>query len=212
MLDDAPNKGTASPTDDLATLEALMDELGHKTVEVPPLQITNNGSEAMIAGYSPPLDAGTRAASRIRTKAAAVADTAVRAVSWLVGLSIALAIIVIVGTGYYGWENRVTGRLSDDRQCKAEYKDLTITGKRTYSYPYTEIFGFRFIDTAAIDERTVVDIRGDAMMILGQSGDEWWSLSIGMAEQGIQILKPADYFTFVVGKKAVVVKSKLFCE
>lgn len=172
------------------------------------------GSGTMGALEAPYIDndAGVKAASRIRAKAAAVASATATFMRWAIGLSVLLAILIVSAIGYYGWENRVTGRLSDDRMCKVEYKDLSITGKRTYSYPFMEIFGFRFIDTKAIDERTIVDIRGDAMMIIGQSGDDWWSLAIGMAEQGIQILKPSDSYTFVVGKKAVVVKSKVFCD
>lgn len=211
MLDDNPNKEIEQVVNDQAKMWAKVDELTRAVDEESPQPTVHNGSEAMIDGYRPSVDAGMRAAERIRSKAAAIANGTARLIKWIIGTSIALAIVVISSAGYYGWENRVTGRLSDDRSCKVEYKDLTITGKRTYSYPFTEIFGFRFIDTKAIDERTVIDIRGDALVVVGQSGSDWWSLAIGPGEQGIQILKAAESYTFVMGKKAVLVKSKEFC-
>jgi hypothetical protein len=162
-----------------------------------------------IKAYDEP---GTRAADIMRAKAAAMAASAARLMRWVLGGGIALVMLAMVAIGYYGWSNQITGRFSDDRLCSSEIGGYKVTGKRTYSYPYMEIYGFRFIDTKKIDERTVVDIRGDAVLILGQSADMWWSVAVGAGEQGIQILKEANQYTFVSGKKALIVSSKEFCK
>jgi hypothetical protein len=157
-------------------------------------------------------EAGTRAADIMRAKAAILMANTVRLMRWVFGGGVAVIILAIVAIGYYGWSNQISGRFSDDRLCSSEIGGFKVTGKRTYSYPYMEIYGFRFIDTKKIDERTVVNISGDSMMILGQSDDMWWSVAIGPGEQGIQILKEASQYTFVSGKKALIVSSKEFCK
>lgn len=118
--------------------------------------------------------------------------------------------------GYFvyglGLANYETGRYSDERQCKVVTDNLTITGKRTYSYPYKSLFGFRLIDESKVSEQTVINVTGDKMSIIGLTGKRWWGYRIGVGERGVQILKPADTYTISTDKGLAVVSYKGFCQ
>lgn len=133
-----------------------------------------------------------------------------RCVFWFVVLG------VIAALGYFAYglvlANYETGRYSDERQCKVVTDNLTITGKRTYSYPYKSLFGFRLIDESKVSEQTVINVTGDKMSIIGLAGKRWWGYRIGQGERGIQILKPADTYTITTDKGLAVVTHKGFCQ
>lgn len=112
-------------------------------------------------------DAGVRAANRIRTKAAAAARKTARITLLITVTVVVLAMIAVAGVGYYGWSTRVTGYAIDERPCSFDLQGMPLTGKRTYSYNYTEIFNFRYVDTTAVSEKTVLDVTGTAITIVG---------------------------------------------
>ena len=127
-----------------------------------------------------------------------------------------LVIAVLSIAGHFAYKavmaNYETGRYSDERQCKVVTDNLTITGKRTYSYPYKSLFGFRLIDESKVSEQTVINVTGDKMAIIGLTGKRWWGYRIGQGERGIQILKPADHYTISTDKGLAVVTYKGFCQ
>ncbi|MOA36743.1 hypothetical protein D3C78_1582840 [compost metagenome] len=41
--------------------------------------------------------------------------------------------------------------------------------------------------------------------------ERWWGLSIDQGERGLQTLKPADTYTFVIGKRIGVIDYEAFC-
>lgn len=133
-----------------------------------------------------------------------------RCIFWLVILSG----VGVLGYFAYGLAlaNYETGRYSDERQCKVVTDNLTITGKRTYSYPYKSLFGFRLVDESKVSEQTVINVTGDKMSIIGLTGKRWWGYRISQGERGIQILKPADTYTISTDKGLAVVTYKGFCQ
>jgi hypothetical protein len=112
------------------------------------------------------------------------------------------AFAIVVGALGLGWHikhNRVEGNAIDTRPCALAIKDYQLTGKRTYSYHFYELFGWRFIDTRTIHEETVLDVKGEPMTIIGQNPDDWWSVKVGDGEFGVQRVKNADTYSIVVG-------------
>ena len=133
-----------------------------------------------------------------------------RSIFWFV----IIGIFAVLGYFLYtlAMSSYETGRYSDERQCKVVTENLTITGKRTYSYPYKSMFGFRVIDESKVSEQTVINVTGDKMAIIGLTGKRWWGYRIGQGERGIQILKPADHYTISTDKGLAVVTYKGFCQ
>lgn len=158
----------------------------------------------------PSKEAGAVARERIQARGAAY--QAARALKLVMGGFILFFLLGLAGIAVYGWETRVTATNIDLRRCIAKVGEMNVTGTRTFDYPYTEIFGFRFIDTGHIIESTRMNLNGNAITVVGQLGDSWWAIPIGAGEQGNQLLKPADNYTFVIeGKHAGVVEYNSFC-
>jgi len=143
-------------------------------------------------------------AAKAKLAARTAARKTAQLIRWSIWVAISLTIICAALVVSYGYKTMVTGHLSDERPCAIDFGgDMVVGGKRTFNYPFKEIYGFRMVDTSKISERTVVDVRGDAMTIVGLKGkqllqSEDWSINVGAGERGIQILKDADVYTFVV--------------
>lgn len=156
-------------------------------------------------------DAGTRA--RMKMNARIAAQKAAAFTKMTVRLTLLLLWFALLFVAYYGYENRVTGTYVDHRECSLDLEgDYTVTGKRTYTYPYVEVYGFRVVQTSKIDEKTQIDLKGSSIVTIGQTNDEWWAINNKTGEFGIQILKPANSYSFVVnGDRVGVVTYKSFC-
>lgn len=157
-------------------------------------------------------DAGARAAERIRAKAAIVGRRAARIAWWLIIGAILIALLGVGGVAYYGWTNRITGHYTDERPCSAPIGDKELIGVRSYTYPYTEIFGFQIRDTKKITEKTTIRLNGSGLHITGITGDDWWALTHDQGETGQWIIKSAEKYVFFSGGKTNVVPYKAFCK
>ncbi len=163
-----------------------------------------------LEAASQPVDAGTQARDRLKLRAAA--RKSLKILRWTLFSLVLLALAAASAFGYWAWNTRVTGYTQDTRTCQAVIGKTTLTGFRTFSYPFTDILGFRFIDKSNITESTRLDIKGDAITIVGAKDDKWWAIPIGMGERGNQLLKPAATYTFVINnKEAGVVEYGSFC-
>lgn len=156
-------------------------------------------------------DKGAEAVDRMRARAQAAAK-AKKVFKFTILIIVGLVLLVAAALGYYGYMTRVTGYLVDERQCKWMVGDTELTGSRLYSYPYQEYFGYRFINTKVIDEKTKIDIAGNPIQVVGLSGDDFWVVNVGMGERGKQVLKHADNYIFTMGKNVAVAKYKTFCK
>lgn len=157
-------------------------------------------------------DAGARAAERMRAKAAAVARRTARIFRFIVASLALLTLTGLGGVGWYGWETRITGTVTDERPCGALIGERQLTGYRQYSYPFNEVFGFRFIDTSKIDEKTIIRMNGSALHVVGIDKKDWWALKIDQGETGIWTLKHATTYVFVAFGKTNVVPYNAFCK
>lgn len=180
-----------------------------------------------------PLDLGNQTDKGLLAKAKLGARRAARRTAkifrWTVTLSISLLIIAAAIIVTYAYKTMETGRFTDERSCSVKLGgDLELTGKRSYTYRYNQILGYRFIDTRKIFEKTTLDLRNQTMTVVGQytrakpvdqtTGEvpaveeRWWGINIDGGDRGQQILKGADNYTFVVGKKIGVIKYEEFCK
>ena len=82
---------------------------------------------------------------------------------FILGLLITF-VAFIVWAGYYTKE---TGYAVDQRACFFEGKNRNITGYRTYSYPYTTVFGLRYNEQAKVIEKTFIKVVGEPITIIG---------------------------------------------
>lgn len=156
-------------------------------------------------------DAGANAAERIRTKSSAY-QKAKRVFNTIVGGILALAIVIIASAGYYAYSTKTVGHFTDSRPCSWKVGEVVVTGTRTYTYPYTQIFNFRSINTDLIEERTSLNVDGNGITIIGLNNDTWWSTSVKEGERGAQILKPSTSYVFQIGKNIGVAKYGEFCK
>jgi len=167
-------------------------------------------AKSELEAASQPADAGTQARDRLKLRAAA--RKSLKILRWTIFAVVLIALLSASAFGYWAWSTRVTGYTQDMRTCQAVIGKTTLTGIRTFNYPFTDILGFRFIDKKNITEATRLDIKGDAITIVGTKEDKWWAIPIGMGERGNQLLKPAEAYTFVINnKEAGVVEYGSFC-
>jgi hypothetical protein len=170
----------------------------------------------------PAILAKAKLAARVATRAT------LKAIRWTIASIISLVIIVVVLTVTYGYKHMKTDNFTYERSCSmALDKDLVITGKRSYTYKYQEVFGYRFTDTSTSFEKTTLDVRNIEMTVVGQytkpkpidpttgvapPGEErWWAIQTGIGDKDARVLKGADNYTFVVGKRVGVVTYDSFC-
>jgi hypothetical protein len=140
--------------------------------------------------------------------------------------------LVVIAAGivvWYGYSTMKTDRFSAYQNCSVKVGDLEMTGRRTFSYKYTELFGQRFIDNKQTLQSTTLDLKNVAITVVGQyvktkainpetgeapaAEERWWAISADAGERGAPILKGADNYTFVAGPKRVaVIKYEEFCK
>lgn len=169
--------------------------------------------DAMVIDSSGDNDAGIRAAERARQRAVLYKNAA-RKIFVTICMLVFLAVACVVGLGYYLWTQRVTTLVTDERPCSLKItENLTITGKRSYSYPYTELMGFGWRRNDQITTKTQIDVPSKGLTVIGlnDTDETWWAFPIGQAEGGIRILKPADRYVFHVGNDVGVVTATTFC-
>lgn len=107
----------------------------------------------------------------------------------------------------------VSGRYTVTAECKADFGKGEITGTRTFSYQYKSLFGYHLVDESSAIERTVINVTGDKMIVLGLDNEtkKTWRQNIGLGERGIAILKHADLYWFVGDKDMATVPYTTFC-
>lgn len=122
---------------------------------------------------------------------------------------------ILGGLGYAGYlyimASITTGRYTDERTCKISKGNLTITGKRTFSYPYKTLFGFRLVDENKVLIDTVMNVTGDKITVTGLNSKKYWQSKASMGERGIMILRDADTYIFQTDKELIVATSNGFC-
>lgn len=131
---------------------------------------------------------------------------------WLVFL------LLVAGVAFGTWkvlpDYVVTGRYTVPSECSVPLGKGEITGTREYSYAYKSLFGYHLVDESTALEKTVVNIKGDRMTILGwdKATGKTWRQNIDVGEKGIAILKHADLYWFLTDKDMATVPYTGFCK
>lgn len=91
---------------------------------------------------------------------------------------------------------------ADDKSCLIKTKKHELTGTRTYSYTYIDIFGYRIRRNSTVQETTRLNISGFAVTIAGMNIDNSLpvKLSIDSGEKYSQLLDKADTYIFTLGE------------
>lgn len=129
---------------------------------------------------------------------------------WLV----VLISFTAIGITAYGYVKRdlVIGRYSDSRDCSLKVGNVTITGKRTYSYPAYSLWGQRWVQESKVQEVTTINLPGSKLDILMDAEPKWIGYRFSDGERGTQILKPALKYAFVMDKGMAMATYGGFCQ
>lgn len=127
---------------------------------------------------------------------------------------IILLIVAGFGTAAYAYvkQDLVVGRYSDSRDCSIKVGNLTITGKRTYSYPAYSLWGQRWVQESNVQEVTTINLPGSKLDILMDAEPKWIGYRFSDGERGTQILKPALKYAFVMDKGMAMATYGGFCQ
>ena len=158
------------------------------------------------------MDAGVRARSAMAGRAAAAAKAAKRILYRTIAFILIISVIVIGAGGYYVYATSTKGYVTDHRNCELEVGGYTVTGERTFSYPYTDFWIYRNIDKTQVVEKTLIDVKGTAMTVVGLTGEEPVVTSISEGERGTALIKAADTYVFLINKKVAAKSYKSFCK
>lgn len=165
------------------------------------------------AGFGPDTeDAGTKAREKLALAGAVIKRKALRMWMWTKIIAF-LAVCGIVAFGYYSYQHRVKTYVTDHRPCmvEAEDKSWKVTGSRAYSYQNNELFGFRWSEAAAVEEKTELDVTGNLMVSGAYEGGYWW-ISVTDKTTRPVYLKPASLLIFTANNKTLITNNETFCK
>lgn len=150
----------------------------------------------------PGMDAGIQATDRLKEKRTA-AQRALWLFKFLVGGAIVLVLLFIAGMAWWAYEHRESGYVTDERSCSLEVGKRTLVGTRAYSYHYNTYLGWRVVDTRVVEEKTTIQVRGSGFIVINLNKDKSDVTRVGIGEVGVQVLKPADRYVFVMDDGSV---------
>lgn len=159
----------------------------------------------------PTVDAGDLARTAMTKRT--LKQKAARLWMWI-KFCIFMAVCIAGALLYWQYTQRAKTYVTDHRSCliEAEDKSWKVTGTRHYSYTSNELFGIRWVESAAVEERTELDVGNYAIMVIGaEEGNYWWRTVTPSEAKPIK-LKPALLYTFVANGKALLVNSDKFCK
>ena len=127
-----------------------------------------------------------------------------------------VVLVVLAGWGAMAFaaisKEMTTGTTTDYRECKWPIGKLEITGRRSFTYPYTEVLGHRIIDTSRVTESTTINLPRDAVTVVGITDkDNWWGGQQDEGPPGTMNLKPGKVYVVVVGKNYGAFDHDSFC-
>lgn len=130
-----------------------------------------------------------------------------------------LLMLVTLGIGGYGYYAYSAGefyssRATDERSCRIKISDdYYLMGRRYYSYRYTDVLGYRLVDTKGISERTELFIDSAEWIVIGHREDgSHWKEVWPKAEPGVLPLEDAKTYTVFSGRVAGSVTYDDFCK
>lgn len=138
----------------------------------------------------------------------------------LVGVTVfigILALLIVAAVSAWSYSDSARSQFYtqfavDERACGIKVGSSQISGRRYYSYRYTELFGFRFIDTSKINERTELFVRGQGYIVMGILADKThWVSEVDIGETGVEPLDDAEMYAVYTANTVGLVSYKDFC-
>lgn len=137
----------------------------------------------------------------------------VRKIFFRVFLAVLVALLGFGGMVYAtAMRTMTTDTVTDYRDCKWQIGKFELTGKRSYTYPYHDVFGIRFIDKSRMTEQTTINIPRDATTVvtINDSGN-WFGDQQDEGPAGTMKLKPGKMYVVVSGKNYGAFDHDSFC-
>lgn len=129
---------------------------------------------------------------------------------------VTLIVLAACGTLYVSYTNGdfYASRAVDERACRIKISDdYYLMGRRYFSYRYTDILGYRLVDTKGISERTELFLDSAEWIVIGHQEDgSYWREDWPKAEPGVLPLEDAKTYTVFSGKVAGSVTYSDFCK
>lgn len=132
-------------------------------------------------------------------------------------LLVAVMLVALVAAlGYSTFTNNVNTKGKyrvDSRPCSASIGDYKLSGVREYKYYEREIFGYRVIDTANIEEVTFYDLPNADFKVVGVNHDGTFKdYTHQPGDTGRLPVDEADSYVFFLNGKVGSVTYKSFCK
>jgi hypothetical protein len=147
-------------------------------------------------------DVGIQATERLKEKRTAV-QKALRTFKFVVWGCVLVVVLGIAGLAWWAYEHRESGYVTDERSCSLEIGKRSLTGTRAYSYHYNTYLGWRVVDTSIVEEKTTFQVRGSGFIVINLYDGKSDVTRVGMGEMGVQVLKKADRYVFVMDDGSV---------
>lgn len=128
-----------------------------------------------------------------------------------------LMLVCLIAVGFMTYamamKTMVKDTTSDYKECKWTIGKYELTGRRTYTYPYTEIFGHRIIDRERVTEQTVINTPKDTITIVGLTDQKkWWGEQQEEGPAGTMKIKAGKMYVVVIGKNYGAFDHESFCK
>lgn len=153
-------------------------------------------------------DAGAKARDKMAVKH--------RKSKWHIYLIWLTALLVIVAGACWAVYNDsstvINKRVVDIRECKVNFDDVEVKGRRYYTKHYTEVLGIRFMQKKDIEETTEIHHDYTETVVVGMTKGEWWRLHLTKGEPARRVLAPTEHYVFVQEGNAVVIDYEAFCK
>jgi hypothetical protein len=171
---------------------------------------TNDQSPATPTRNEVEIDKGAMARERVQKRSLAYA---VRRILFRIFL---MVLVALVGTGVITYamamKTMTKATVTDYRECSWQVGKLEITGRRSYTYPYTEVFGHRFLEVDRVSESTIINLPREATTVVGVSQGKKWTGDQQMeGPAGTMKLQRADTYVIVSGKNYGAFEYEAFC-
>lgn len=166
-------------------------------------------SEAAKAPEAETKDPGTKARDLLAKR-----RTRLRRRLWtLVGMLVGGLLATVLAAVYYAmtvWESRIIQDEILYGTCAVTLGEQTITGRRMFIRPYTEVAGIRFINPAQVAEQVIIDNVYPGLIIVSLVGDQSDVVIMGDDLSPTEI-PVGDRYLFVLGADSTIITHVAMC-
>lgn len=194
----------------------VRNELGDPILETPPghshrfgAQLQNLVDDSNWSGHRP--DPALLALEKLGK----------RRIMYRVGIAFSwlafILMLVLAAAGFYGYQaykrDVTTGYAVDYRPCSVELDNgIVLTGERSYSYSYNELFGQRWRDNSSVVEKTTLKADATPAVFIEHTGLNWKKTVASQGEMGVVRLGNAEQYTIIKNGGIAVISYHKLCK